>query len=246
MEEIVQRDRERETKVAEKLIRSQTQENTLINSGEKKAKSRVTDHTDVCLLSAGRVIDENTIFVSKKLADSIANSQPPKSVPRVDLQMAKAATVPKNSDGTWSNKLPSYDHHPDISSGQLDFIQTPIDSSGIIKCLSCDLHFKEYKKPQYNEIEFNDGDKHCDKCYSRIVDEKSAAWKEACPASSGILSTKRRFKVPIKLGKVSENSYPLGHGIDGALEKQQVQSQTRFSPGIMYFCICILPSTLIL
>ncbi len=65
MEEIVQRDRERETRVAEKLIRSQTQENTLINSGEKKAKSRVTDHTDVCLLSAGGVIDENTIFVPK-------------------------------------------------------------------------------------------------------------------------------------------------------------------------------------
>ena len=146
MDEIILKERERDLKVAEKLRRSQTQENTLINSGEKKAKSRVTDRTDVRLLSAGGVIDENTIFIPKKLAECIANSQPPKSAPRVDLQLAKAATVPKNSDETSSNMLPSYDHHPDISSGQMDFIQTPIDVSGIIKCLSCDLHLKEYKK----------------------------------------------------------------------------------------------------
>jgi len=137
------------------------------------------------------------------------------------MHSARAATVPKNTDGTYSNRLPNHDPNPierfgeaDVSSAQMDpSTQVVNDQSGIIKCLSCDIYFKKYMKPQFNEIDFKDGDSHCDKCFQRIVDEKAEAWKLACPAKMGILSAKRRFKTPISLGQLKS------------------QSQTRFSPG---------------
>ena len=43
------------------------------------------------------------------------------------------------------------------------------------------------------------------------LSEKAAAWKAAFPASGGILSSKRRFKVPIKMPiKPKENGLLLG------------------------------------
>jgi len=121
----------------------------------------------------------------------------------------------------------------DISSGQADIRnEVPINDTGIIKCQTCDLYFKQYAKPQYNEIQFNDGDLHCDKCYNRIVDEKAKAWQLAFPAHGGVLSTKRKFKFPIKLeGYGDKKILPLGTGEDGAVGQRNSQQQTRFSPG---------------
>ena len=114
------------------------------------------------------------------------------SVPRKDLQNCKAASVPKNSDGTWSDHLPSHVTRADIGDESISSAQTvirndiPINNNRIIKCQPCDLYFKQCQKPQYNEIEFKDGDLHCDQCYNRIVDEKAAAWKIAFPAHEEI------------------------------------------------------------
>jgi len=121
----------------------------------------------------------------------------------------------------------------DISSGQADIRnEVPINDTGIIKCQTCDLYFKQYAKPQYNEIQFNDGDLHCDKCYNRIVDEKANAWKLAFPAYGGVLSTKRKLKVPIKLEGYGEKKIlPLGTGEDGAVGQRNSHQQTRFSLG---------------
>ena len=163
------------------------------------------------------------------------------SVPRKDLQSCKAASVPKNSDGTWSDQLPSHVTRADIGYESISSAQTvirndiPIDNNGIIKCQTCDLYFKQCQKPQYNEIEFKDGDLRCDQCYNRIVDEKAAAWKIAFPAHGGILSTKRKFKRPITLtGQVQEQSLPLGERDDGAVAQRHSQQHTRFFPGMKF------------
>ena len=163
------------------------------------------------------------------------------SVPRKDLQSCKAASNPKNSDGTWSDLLPSHATRTAIGDEFILSAQTvirsdvPINNNGIIKCQTCDLYFKQCQKPQYNEIEFRDGDLHCDRCYNRIVDEKAAAWKIACPSHGGILSTKKKFKRPISLtGQVHEQSLPLVVGNDGAVSQRHSQQQTRFSPGMKF------------
>lgn len=116
------------------------------------------------------------------------------------MQSIIAGSWPKNMDGTWPNHLPTKEH---FSATATSFHlrrsirnEAPIDGSGAIKCKTCDLYFKEYK-PQYSEVEFKDGDQHCNHFYSRIVDEKSAAWKELFPAGGGILSTKRGLKLQI-------------------------------------------------
>ena len=44
MDEIIQRERERDVRLSERLRRSQTQENTLINSGKKKANGGFMQH----------------------------------------------------------------------------------------------------------------------------------------------------------------------------------------------------------
>ncbi len=170
MDEIIQRERERDVRVSERLRRSQTQENTLINSGEKKSNGGFMQHGNGRILPSAGVIDDTTIFIPKCLAENIANSQPPKVAPRVEMQSKRAGTVPKNTDGTWSNGLPRREFISavdSISFAQIDILkEDSMDGSGIIKCKTCDLCFKEYKKPQYNEIEFLDGDKHCDVCFN--------------------------------------------------------------------------------
>jgi hypothetical protein len=155
--------------------------------------------------------------------DVITSSQAPKPAPQKNLSDSRAATVPKKTDGTFTNRMATREPNnvfgtdrreprdAPISSAQIDTtIQLPKDDSGIIKCQTCDLYFKKYSKPQYNEINFLDGDLHCDKCYNFIVDSKAAAWKLAFPAGSGILSTKRRVKQPLKV-------MPLGNGEEGAV-----------------------------
>jgi len=155
------------------------------------------------------------------------------------MEKARAATVPKKTDGTFSNCLPKYGSDQRIGEEPISLAQPEEenikhkDGSGIVKCKTCDLHFKEYKKPQFNEIEFKDGDLHCDKCFNRIVDEKAASWKAAFPASGGILSTKRKVKVPLKMG------LPLGDGGNGDVGQRGSQTRTRFSPGNVLFFVCI-------
>jgi len=218
MEEIIEKDRERERKAAQKLRMSQTEENTFINSG-KYIFNCICILGDRHFLRAGGggssgVIDENTWIVSKRLYDNIQNSVPPKIVPRVDMEKASADKIQR----PLSQPNPDHGDEP-ISLAQIEYGNNMgTDGSGIVKCKICDIHFKGYKKPEYNEIDFKDGDLHCDTCFNRIVGEKAECWKLAFPAGGGILSTKKRFKVPIKL---------------------ETQTRTRFSPGqfFLYFFV---------
>jgi hypothetical protein len=174
------------------------------------------------------VIDENTWIVSKRLYDNIQNSVPPKIVPRVDMEKASADKIqrplsqPNPYHGDESFSLAQIENGNNMGT----------DGSGIVKYKACDIHFKVYKKPEYNEIDFKDGDLHCDNCFNRIVSEKSEAWKLAYPAGGGIISTKKRFKVPLKLEQKKENVLPSG---DTGL--QHTHTRTRFSPGQLFIFI---------
>ena len=93
MDELIRRDREREEKNSRRLRRSQTEENTSINSGDLEMNIYLKELDDRRLISVG---------------DKISHSMPPKPAPRVAMEMARAATVPKKTDGTYSNCLPTY------------------------------------------------------------------------------------------------------------------------------------------
>lgn len=80
MDEIIQRERECNLRLAARLRGSQPQDNTLINSDEKKANGQFKGHDNSRISPADGVIDETTVLIPKRLADSIANSQPPKVV----------------------------------------------------------------------------------------------------------------------------------------------------------------------
>jgi hypothetical protein len=232
MEEFIEMDRERERKSVEKLRRSQTEENTFINSGKNIFNChRILGDKHFLLAGGGGncgVIDENTLIISKRLNDNIQNSIPPKIVPRIDMEKASADKIPRPL------LRPNTEHGDEpISLAQIQNGNgMGTDDSGIVKCKTCDFYFKIYKKPEYNEIDFKDGDLHCDNCFNRIVSEKSEAWKLAYPAGGGIISTKKRFKVPLKLEQKKENVLPLG---DTGL--QHTHTRTRFSPGQLFIFI---------
>jgi hypothetical protein len=142
MEEIIEKDRERERKAAQKLRMSQTEENTFINSG-KYIFNCFWILGDRLAGGGGNsgVIDENTWIVSKRLYDNIQNSIPPKIVPRVDVEKASADKIQR----PLLQPNPNHGDEP-ISLAQIENGNNMgTDGSGIVKCKTCDIHFKVYK-----------------------------------------------------------------------------------------------------
>ena len=93
MDEMIQREREHMVRTEQRLRRSQTEENTLINSDDK-------------------LFDPNYWF--QGFSPQAMSSQAPKPAPQKNLSDSRAATVSKKNDGTSTNFMATREPNNDF------------------------------------------------------------------------------------------------------------------------------------